>query len=346
MKASIIGGTGYSGVELIRLLQSHSYINEIGLYTSQKERQKTDLVYPHLSSLVTEYYEVLDIDEVNKKSDVVFLATPNGVCKNIVSSFERENCVVVDLSGDLRLKNTEKYEYYYKSEAADQEILNEACYALSEICREEIKTSKLISNPGCFPTAVLLGLAPLLTSPFKDSIGQIFIDAKTGVTGAGKSLSMATHFSQTDENMTMYKVHEHQHIPEVEQGIQMISGIDVPFTFTTTLVPLLRGIMATMYIPLTSDISVKQLFEYYQKFNEKEYFVRVRPYGSFPSVKEVRGSNFCDIGIKFDERTNTLVVSSVIDNLVKGAAGQAIQNMNIALGFDENIALQSIPLFP
>ena len=250
---------------------------------------------------------------------------------------------VIDLSGDYRIANQEVYKKWYGIEAADEALLHSRVYGLTEWA--DVSEASLIANPGCYPTAVLLGLAPLVKENIIDE-KSIVIDAKTGVSGAGKGISQATHFSETNDNLKVYKVNEHQHTPEVEQTLNGWNNKVGAVTFTTHLVPMTRGIMATAYATAASKHTVKQLIDLYRTAYEKDYFVRIREEGNFPATKEVSGSNFCDIGITYDERTNRITVVSVIDNLVKGASGQAVQNMNKVFGFDERTGLDFMPNFP
>ncbi|WP_449539450.1 N-acetyl-gamma-glutamyl-phosphate reductase [Ferdinandcohnia sp. Marseille-Q9671] len=346
MKAAIIGVTGYGGIELLRLLANHPYIHVHSIHSSSQTGMELSEVYPHVTNLVSHSLEEIDIPKIGKEVDVVFLSTPSGVSTSLVPELLKENVTIIDLSGDYRLKDPSLYEEWYKKPAAVQEDLNEATYGLSEWNREEIKKSRFISNPGCYPTATVLGLAPLVKNKLIDE-KSIVIDAKSGISGAGKSPSRTTHFAESNDNFSIYKVNQHQHIPEIEQVLRGWNEAIPYVTFSTHLVPMTRGIMSTMYInSLTDSFSLDSLHELYTESYKDSQFVRIRKKGTFPSTKEVYGTNFCDIGLAYDERTNRITVVSVIDNLVKGAAGQAIQNANIIFGWEENTGLQSVPLFP
>ncbi|WP_173104546.1 N-acetyl-gamma-glutamyl-phosphate reductase [Bacillus sp. KH172YL63] len=344
MNVGIVGSTGYGGVELYRLLSKHPHVHECILYSSSLEGTPYVDQYPHLAGLSQEMVKPIVIGEM-QELDFVFLAVPSGVSKELSPKLVGKKAKVIDLSGDLRLKDPSQYEEWYKGESAPEDILNEAVYGLTEMNRNAVKEAKLIANPGCFPTATLLGLAPLLHHGLIDP-GSIIIDAKTGLSGAGRKASLASHFSETQENLRIYKVHEHQHIPEIEQQLKEWNVETGPISFTTHLIPMTRGIMATMYAQLTDDIATGALHDIYSEFYHHQPFIRVRPSGQFPGTKEVFGTNFCDLSVKADPRTNRVTVVAVIDNLIKGAAGQAVQNMNVMLGIDETTGLHHDPIYP
>ena len=344
MDVGIVGSTGYGGVELYRLLSTHPHVNECILYSSSLEGSPYVEQYPHLTGLSQEVVKPMMIEEM-QQLDFVFLAVPSGVSKELSQRLLGKRAKVIDLSGDLRLKNPAEYEEWYKGESAPTEILKKAVYGLTEMNRNAIGEAKLIANPGCFPTATLLGLAPLFHHELIDP-QSIIIDAKTGLSGAGRKATLSSHFSETQENLRIYKVHEHQHIPEIEQQLKEWNMEAGPITFTTHLIPMTRGIMATIYAELTNGSTTEELQTVYQNFYRKQSFIRIRPMGQFPSTKEVSGTNFCDLSIKYDSRTNRVTIVSVIDNLVKGAAGQAVQNMNVMLGLDETTGLHHNPIYP
>lgn len=345
MKIAIIGATGYGGAELIRILHQHPLVTIHSVHSSSQQGSKIEQTYPHLKTVINQTLEDIDIKKIATEVDLVFLATPSGVASKLVPKLLTVGLKVIDLSGDYRLTDPKIYEEWYNLPAGNTEILNQAIYGLTEWVDEEISNTSFISNPGCFPTAVLLGLAPLIKNKKIDE-KSIIIDAKTGVSGAGRSSSTATHFSETNENFKIYKVNEHQHIPEIEQILTEWNEDIKAVTFSAHLVPMTRGIMATMYIDLKEETSTEELLEHYEETYKNAYFVRVRKNGDFPTTKEVSGSNFCDISLAYDERTNRVTVVSVIDNLVKGAAGQAVQNMNRMLEIDEITGLDFIPVYP
>ncbi|MBT2639184.1 MULTISPECIES: N-acetyl-gamma-glutamyl-phosphate reductase [unclassified Bacillus (in: firmicutes)] len=344
MKASIIGTTGYGGGELIRILANHPYISIHSIHTTREEKPVSE-EYPHLTGIFDKVLTKIETDKIAAESDIVFLATPSKVSGKLVKSFLNKNIKVIDLSGDLRLKDASAYEEWYKHESVSASILDEAVYGLSEWNREQIMNANLLANPGCYPTAALLGLAPVLTEKLIDS-NSIIIDAKSGVSGAGRSPSMGTLYAELNENFKIYKVNEHQHIPEIEQQLSLWNGEEVRVTFSTHLIPVTRGIMATIYVQLKEDLDTLRLLDLYKETYDSHAFIRVRKNGMFPSVKEVKGSNYCDIGLHADSRTGRLTIVSVIDNLMKGAAGQAVQNANIMFGLEESAGLKMIPLYP
>lgn len=345
MRAGIIGATGYGGAELLRLLNGHPHIHNVVLYTSSKEGMNINESYPHLTSIYEQELKPINLATLKDEVDVVFLATPAGVSAEWSDSIVQSGCQVIDLSGDLRLRDPNVYEKWYKRESAKPEIINQAVYGLTEWNRDEIRQAKVIANPGCYPTATLLGLAPLIREQFVE-LDSIIIDAKSGTSGAGRSLSQTTHFSETNENFRIYQVNQHKHVPEIEQQLHDWDPAAGAVTFQPHLVPMVRGIMTTMYMKANKEITEQQLRDLYQTVYEKETFVRVRKQGMYPATKEVFGSNYCDIGLTYDERTGRITVASVIDNVVKGAAGQAIQNLNVMNGFDEEAGLTLVPMYP
>ncbi|MFD1451995.1 MULTISPECIES: N-acetyl-gamma-glutamyl-phosphate reductase [Oceanobacillus] len=343
-KAAIIGGTGYGAIELIRLLQSHKEIQLTKIISQSQAGEDLSSTYPHLSVIITKKMESLDLEELKKEIDILFLATPAGVAKNIIPSFQDTSVQCIDLSGDFRLTG-EEYSEWYGKEPASAEVLEKAVFGLSDIFTEDIKTASIISNPGCFPTAALSALIPLIDGDKIQTKG-IRIDAKTGISGAGKGLSEKTHFSTTNENVIPYKIGQHQHIPEIERYASKFAGKDLKVSFTTHLVPMTRGLMCTIYADIKQRETTASILNYLEEYYQEKSFVRILPEGIFPTTKGVAGSNFCDMGAYVDERTNSLVVVSAIDNLVKGAAGQAIQNANIMNGWEETMGLEFIPVFP
>ncbi|HLR65620.1 N-acetyl-gamma-glutamyl-phosphate reductase [Virgibacillus alimentarius] len=345
MKVAIIGSTGYGGVELIRILQQHPAVS---LYTNHSSSQDGSLLtegYPHLQSIIDQPLQAIDTKKIASEADLVFTATPSGISAKLVPELLKEGLKVIDLSGDYRLKNSKDYEQWYNKEAGDEHWLHEAVYGLTEWLETDLKDAKLVANPGCYPTAALLGLAPLIKDRLIDE-KTIIIDAKTGVTGAGKNPSPMTHFSEMNDNLKIYKVNKHQHIPEIEQVLTSWDAAVGAITFSTHLLPMTRGIMTTMYANATEEVNIDQLHNLYKESYKDDYFVRIREKGIFPSTKEVYGSNFCDISIAYDERTNRIMIVSVIDNLMKGASGQAVQNMNKMLGMEETMGLEFVPVFP
>ncbi len=344
-KVAIIGGTGYGAIELIRLLHAHPRLKVTKVISHSQSGESLSAIYPHLLSLPIIQLEELEMSSLQEEADLVFLATPAGVAKDIVPELQHTSLQVIDLSGDLRLSMQIEYEKWYGKPAAPQAVLDEAVYGLPEIYKGDIQTANIISNPGCFSTSALLGLLPALEGKIIESDG-IIIDGKTGVSGAGRTPTAATHFSETNDNVTPYKIGKHQHIPEIEQYLSKVIGEKVTTTFTSHLIPMTRGLICTMYANIKQEISTTKLIEFYQSYYKDRCFIRVLPEGQYPISKAVQGSNFCDIGLHVEQRSGKLVIVSAIDNLVKGAAGQAIQNANIMNGWEEDLGLHIIPIYP
>lgn len=345
LKVGIIGANGYSGAELIRILQQHPEV-EISIMASHSTSgQLITEQYPHLQGITETRLEQINIEEIMGKAELFFFSTPSGVSKNLIHRFIEKQIPCIDLSGDHRLKDSLLYDKWYKYSSAPESVLKKSTYGLPELFRQEIKTSTLIANPGCYPTATLLGLAPVLKECLIDT-NSIIIDGKSGGTGAGRKASMGTHYCEVNENVKAYKLGSHQHIPEMEQVIQAYSGETATITFTPHLVPMSRGIMCTIYADLMEPLTTEAVLKYYQEFYEDEYFVRIRQEGKWPATKEVFGSNFCDVGVTVDGRTNRIMIVSVIDNVMKGASGQAVQNMNLMNGWDESAGLKISPVYP
>jgi N-acetyl-gamma-glutamyl-phosphate reductase len=345
MKTAIIGGTGYGALELIRLINNHPVLEMEAIISNSQNGSNLSSIYPHFKNVIEQPLEELDLDRLGNKVDLVFLATPSGISKDIVPKLLEKGVKCIDLSGDFRLRSPEEYEIWYKNSSAEEAYLNKATYGLSEIYSEKIKQSSLIANPGCYPTATLLGLMPVIKSKLVD-LESIIIDGKSGVSGAGRSVSLATHYAEINENLKAYKLGAHQHIPEIEQVLQDESETPLNVTFSTHLVPMTRGIMCTVYASLKDFMSTNDVVHLYKEYYAKHPFVRIRPEGELPSTKEVFGSNFCDIGLHADPRTGRLTIISVIDNLLKGASGQAIQNANLINGLEVHTGLLDIPLYP
>ena len=345
MNVSVVGATGYSGMELIRMLSSYPTFRLTAVYSSSSSGNRLDHENRQHFGLVPHILNEVDPGLIAKQSDLVFLALPSGISKKLVPELYEYGVKIIDLSGDHRLKNEELYEKWYKGEPAPGSFLQKSVYGLSEWNRDRIRESRLIANPGCYPTAALLGLAPLLSTELIES-SDIIIDAKSGVSGAGKKSNDATHYAHINENLSIYKVHQHQHIPEIEQQLSEWDSSLAPIMFTTHLVPMTRGIMVTMHAKLKSNVTVDHINNAFLQAYENEFFIRYRGENSFSSTKEVYGSNFCDIGFRIDERTGRVTVVSVIDNLVEGAAGRAIHNANIMMGLKETEGLGFYPVYP
>ncbi|QGH36581.1 N-acetyl-gamma-glutamyl-phosphate reductase [Gracilibacillus salitolerans] len=345
MDVAIIGGTGYGAVELLRFLHNHPHAQVKKVISHSNSGTELAEVYPHVVDIIDIEMAELDVDQLAEEVELVFFATPSNVSKNVIPALVDKGLRCIDLSGDFRLRDGEKYLEYYGEEIAPQKYMDKAVYGLPEINKEEIKQASILANPGCYPTATTLGLIPALEEDLVDN-SSVIIDAKTGVSGAGRSLALNFHFSEMNENFKAYKIGVHKHIPEIEQTLTERAMEDIQVIFTPHVVPMTRGIMSTIYVDMKDNYSTKQLIDTYHTYYQDHPFVRVRKEGIFPSTKEVYGSNYCDIGLYADERTGKLIIVSVIDNLVKGASGQAIQNMNIMYGWEEKTGLDQLPIYP
>jgi N-acetyl-gamma-glutamyl-phosphate reductase len=345
LKVAIVGSTGYGGVELIRHLLSHPYVEITSVISASHAGDLISESFPHLTDIIVEPLDGVDPKQMRAKADVVFTATPSGVSSELVPQLLDEGLKVIDLSGDFRLTDSAVYEEWYKHKAAPAAYLERAVYGLAEVFGDEVRGKDFISNPGCYSTASLLGLIPAVSAGWIDP-KSIIIDAKSGVSGGGRGLNLAFHYSEINENFKAYKVNKHQHIPEIEQVLGRVAGHEVFTTFTTQLVPMTRGIMCTMYAQIKDDRTQSDFVELYKQYYEGRRFVRIRKDGTWPATKEVMGSNYCDIGFISDPRTGRLTIISVIDNVVKGAAGQAIQNLNLMMDWDESLGLMAAPMYP
>lgn len=339
-KVGIIGATGYAGVELIRILLSHPEVEIAGISSVSFEGKKISEVYPAFKDV---FDNVLTAeDDVIDNCDVIFASLPHGLSEKIAKKVDAKGKILIDLGADFRLYDEADYTEWYGLSYEEKDLHKKAVYALPEIFRNDIKGKKIIGNPGCYPTSVALALAPALANKLI-STNAIIIDSKSGVTGAGRGLTQKTHYPDCNEAFSPYKVASHRHTPEIEQTLSAVAGEDVKITFVPHLLPLNRGIVSTIYADLVKDVDVDELISIYKNYYKDEFFVRVLDKDAEVNLKNVRMSNFCDISLFVDKRTNRMVVVSAIDNMVKGAAGQAIQNMNIALNLDEKTGLMMVP---
>jgi len=344
IKAGIIGATGYAGSELVRILTNHP-LAEITKITSQsyKGRDYGDIYenFRHIKKVCEEE----NIEKMSEECDVIFLALPHGVASKKVNKKILENTKIIDLGADFRLRDADVYEKWYKTPHEAKEILPETIYGLCEINREKIKGKRIVANPGCYTTCSILSLYPLVKEKMIDT-KTIIIDAKSGVTGAGRGISLGTHFDEVNESVKAYKIASHRHTPEIEEQLSYAADESVVLSFTPHLIPMNRGILATCYASLNDAYSYDDIKSAYEKYYKDEYFIRLTKEGVFPETKWVKGSNFCDIGFTADKRTNRVIVTGAIDNLYKGAAGQAVQNMNILFGIDEKTGIEQPAVFP
>lgn len=341
VKVGIVGGTGYTGVELLRLLGQHPHV-ELRAITSRGEAGMAVAdMFPSLRGRVGLRF-VSPQDAELEKCDVVFFATPNGIAMTQARALLEAGTRLIDLAADFRIKDQSEWEKWYGMKHAAPDLIAEAVYGLPEVNREKIRSARLVANPGCYPTAVQLGFLPLMASGLVDT-GTLIADAKSGVSGAGRKAEVHTLFAEASDNFKAYGVSGHRHLPEIRQGLSLAAGKAVGVTFVPHLTPMIRGIHATLYARVLKEADFQALYETRYK---SEPFVDVMPFGSHPDTRSVRAANMCRIAVHRPGGGDTLVVLSVIDNLVKGAAGQAVQNMNIMFGFDECAGLMQIPVLP
>lgn len=339
IKVAVLGATGYAGIELVRILSAHPEVELEVLGSQSYDGQPISDVYANFKHVLDMDCERLDLEKV-AKCDVAFTALPHGASKAVIPSLIEKGLKVIDLSGDFRYDDIEVYETWYQQEHSAPELLNESVYGMPELYRDKIKNARLIGNPGCYTTCSILGAYPLLKSGLGSS-ENVIVDAKSGVTGAGRGIALAYHFCECTENTKAYKIATHRHTSEIEQELSKAAGKEMMISFTPHLIPQKRGILATIYVNLTEKCTTEQITELYKDFYKDEYFVRVKDAGKLPETKHVAGSNFVDIGVVVDERLNRAVIVSAIDNIYKGAAGQAVQNMNLLFGLDEKTGISN-----
>ena len=339
IKAAVLGATGYAGIELVRLLTNHPEVSIEILGSQSFAGQKISDVYQTLRHILEKECEELDLERA-AKCDVAFTALPHGASKTVIPSLLEKGLKVIDLSGDYRYDDVKVYEEWYGEKHSSPELLKESVYGLPELHRDKIKGARLIGNPGCYTTCSILGTVPLLANKIAET-KNIIVDAKSGVTGAGRGLSLQNHFCECTETSKAYKVTNHRHTSEIEQELSNVAGEPIMISFTPHLIPQKRGILATIYVNLNRPSSTEELVQMYKDFYKDEFFVRVKDAGELPETKHVAGSNFVDIGVCYDKRLQRAVVVSALDNIVKGAAGQAVQNMNLLFGLDEKTGLNT-----
>jgi N-acetyl-gamma-glutamyl-phosphate reductase len=344
IRVGIYGGSGYTGQELLRLLIGHSGAKVAAATSRRFAGVPVAEVYPVFSGLTDLVYTDTSPDEMAGLADLVFLALPHGVSMEIAPHFLRAGRKVVDLSADFRIRDAATYEAWYRPHTAAGTI-REAVYGLPELYREQIRTSRLVANPGCYPTSIILGLAPVLRSRWIDP-DSVIADSKSGVSGAGRDPQIASLYCEVAGGFKAYKVGRHRHTPEIEQELSALAGGEMQISFTPHLLPVKRGILSTIYARLERDVTGEEATARYREFYRDEPFVRICPAGRLPTLSSVVGSNYCDIGVTVDKRTRRIIIVSVIDNLIKGASGQAIQNMNLMCGLPEETGLPAIALFP
>ena len=339
LRVGVVGATGYTGEEIIRILSRHPQV-EINYVSGKEDREvKIQEIFPYLQGTLDLECKAFLFDEAVEKSDLVFLSLPHTVSMQVAPLFLKAKKKVIDVSADYRLKDPAVYEKFYKTQHKDPVHLKQAVYGLPEVNRDKIRQAQLVANPGCYPTGAILALLPGIRGGFFD-LDQIYVDAKSGVTGAGRKADKSLNFSEVNESFKAYKLFEHQHVPEIDQELSRFSKKTVSVVFVPHLLPLNRGILSTIYVKLKKKTTTGDLLAVYQKFYGQEPFVKVYEKGRLPELKHVVHTNFCDIGLRVQEEKNLAVIVAAIDNLSKGAAGQAVQNMNIMAGFDERAGLQ------
>lgn len=347
IKVGIIGATGYAGNELVRLLLGHKDAEIVWLGSRSYIDQNYSDVYRNMFKLVDAKCMDDNMEQLANEIDVIFTATPQGLCASLVNDEILSKTKIIDLSADFRLKDVNVYEQWYKLEHKAPQYIDEAVYGLCEINRDKVsKDTRIIANPGCYTTTSILTLYPMVKEGIINP-DTIIIDAKSGTSGAGRGAKVANLFCEVNESMKAYGVGTHRHTPEIEEQLGYACGRDdLKLIFTPHLVPMNRGILVTAYANLAKDVTYEDVKAAYDKYYDKEYFVRVLPKDVCPETRWVEGSNFVDIGFKIEPRTNRLIMMGALDNLVKGAAGQAVQNMNLLFGLPENEGLQLAPMFP
>ena len=345
MKVGIIGATGYAGGELVRILAGHPEAKLVRLGSRKNEGEPYSDSYGNIREIVELSLSGEDLGELSEECDVIFTATPQGYLGGVLTEDILKKTKVIDLSADYRIDNVPVYEKWYGITHQSPQLIKQAVYGLPEIHREDTKGKSLVANPGCFPTCSILSVYPMVKEGIID-LNSIIIDAKSGVSGAGRGAKAANLYCEVNENMKAYGVAAHRHTPEIEEQLSLAAKSPVMVSFTPHLAPMNRGILATAYATLKKDVTKEEVREIYNSYYEKEQFVRVLPEGKCPETRFVEGSNYCDVNFVVDQRTGRIIMMGAIDNLMKGAAGQAVQNMNILFGLPENTGLTMVPVFP
>lgn len=343
IKVGVVGATGYAGAELVRLLVNHPNVEIKSVASVSYDGQNIADIYPNLKEIVPMTLEMPE--EIIANCDIVFASVPHGVSEELAVKCVQNDTVLIDLGADFRLHDEEDYKKWYGKEYKHPELHTEAVYSIPELHRENVKNTMIIGNPGCYPTSISLGLMPAIKNDIID-VSHVIIDSKSGVTGAGRGLTQGTHFPDTNEAFAAYKAGCHRHAPEIEQTLSELSNENVKVTFVPHLLPVNRGIESSIYVQLNENgkkLSAEEIHAIYSAAYANEKFVRVEKIGNYANIKNVRMSNYCDISIHLDAHTSTLIISSVIDNMFKGAAGQAIQNMNIRFRLSEDAGLSYVP---
>ncbi len=345
IKAGIIGSTGYAGGELARLLNERDDVDVIWYGSKSYIDQRYASVYQNMNEIVEDVCMDEDIEELSDKADVIFTATPQGLCASLINEDVLSKVKIIDLSADFRLKDVNVYEKWYNITHASPEFLDEAVYGLCEINRDKVRDARLVANPGCYPTCSILSVYPLIKEGLIDP-DTLIIDAKSGVSGAGRGAKVDNLFCEVNENCKAYSVACHRHTPEIEEQLSYAAGKPVTISFTPHLIPMNRGILITAYADMAEDLSYEDVKAVYERYYGSERFVRVLDENVCPQTRWVEGSNYVDVNFKIDKRTKRIIMMGAMDNLVKGAAGQAVQNMNLMFGLPEDTGLRQLPVFP
>lgn len=345
VKVGIIGSTGYAGVEIVRLLTQHKDVEIVWFGSRSYVEEKYSNVFRNMFNIVDA--ECLDdnMEELAEQVDVIFTATPQGFCGSVVNESILNKVKIIDLSADFRIKDVDTYEKWYGIKHQSPQFIDEAVYGLCEINRDKIKDARIVANPGCYTTCSILSIYPLVKEGLIEP-KSIIVDAKSGTSGAGRGAKVPNLFCEVNENIKAYGVTTHRHTPEIEEQLGHAAGEEVMINFTPHLVPMQRGILVTAYADLKKKVAYEEIKVVYDKYYGNEYFIRVLDKDVCPETRWVEGSNFVDVNFKIDERTGRIIMMGALDNLIKGAAGAAVQNFNILFGFEENEGLKQVPMFP
>ncbi len=340
IKVGIVGVTGYTGAELIKLIINHPEAEVSAITSKTYQGQPISSIFPIFNNIIDKKCQGLDVDNISEQTDIVFLCLPHKISMEYAPQFIKNNIKVIDLSADYRFDNVNSYEKAYQKHSS-KELLKQSIYGLSEIYELQIKNANIIGNPGCYPTSFLLPMIPLVKEKLIDS-QFIISDSKSGVSGAGRAPSLATHFCETNESFRPYSVTNHRHTPEMEEKLSEHAKESIKITFVPHLLPITRGMMTTIYTNLRTNVTRTHIEEMFHNYYKEKYFIRLLPKEAFPDILSVKGTNFCDIGFHVDNESGRLIIVSAIDNLLKGAAGQAVQNMNIIFDLKEYLGLNKL----
>jgi N-acetyl-gamma-glutamyl-phosphate reductase len=344
IRVAVIGASGYAGLELVRLLVRHPGCEVVALTSREWAGRSFSQVFPALADICDLPFAAPDPKAIAATADIIFTSVPHQTAMEVVPTVLNSGCRVVDLSADFRFRDAKVYETFYQAHSA-AELLAEAVYGLPELHAHAIRRTRLVGNPGCYPTCVILGLAPLVAAKLVH-LNSLIADCKSGVSGAGRQTSLATQYCEVNEGFRAYKVADHRHNPEMEQELSLLAGEPVTVTFSPHLVPMSRGILGTLYASLVRPVPEVELLDVFRDFYQGQPFIRLHPQGSLPNTIHVRGTNYCDLGLKVDQARGRVIVVSAIDNLARGAASQALCNFNLMTGFPDTTGLELVPMVP